>query len=226
MTYREKFTTMFSIIQDVPNIEILQIRNTSKEILQPIVQKKFDRLQKKFNVDYYPSMSAFYELLGRINIAWHYKREDDIVVPGEINLVNFTNIFFRQVILYDPTAPEEEIAHIKELKPFDDHPFLGDGVLSAFKIVPSKPEPEIWLFDGSIGGQIFKMDITLEEYFKALLDMRGAIPWQYLFCDIDFSKSPFVIKKQHLQEILETLPMLFPDTDYSPYQERFNQLTN
>ncbi|MBS9462699.1 hypothetical protein KIM67_09770 [Flagellimonas sp. 389] len=221
MSYKLKFIEILESIANNSKFKVAKLKNKVKDIEEYIIKRKIKYLKSELGVDYYSVIGPFYQFLGRVALAWDYPISENKIISGEFRFVNFSGIFFKQFKLYHDEMPDEEIALLKSLKVFDDHPVCGDGRLTTFRIPPSSTEPEIWYYDN---GKAYKMQISVEEYFKYTLETRGMLNWQYLFCEIDFSHYEHNFIRNNLQENLTMLPTMFPDTNFERYQQQFDKL--
>ncbi|MFG2290018.1 hypothetical protein ACGFOU_28580 [Streptomyces sp. NPDC048595] len=108
-----------------------------------------------------------------------------------------------------------------ELRIFDDTPRSGTGRMATLRATPGTTNPEIWFFDMRAGAM--EMDLDYRTYLDTLLITKGAIGWQYLFCDEGYGHPGFTPLADGLKEMLDTFPRLFPDYDYSELQARLRE---
>ncbi|MCD9194182.1 hypothetical protein [Streptomyces albireticuli] len=113
----------------------------------------------------------------------------------------------------------------RELEPrlrvLDDTRFAGAGKLTALRIEPDTPDPELWFFDVSRG--FFKLDIDYCGYLEALPLTKGVHGWQYLFTDVRLADEAFRGVLADMRNMLDVLPGLFPDHDYTALTDRLAQ---
>ncbi len=205
-------------------VEILREMNHLVYTEPTIAKEEFVFLEEQNGIDYYPAFSKYFDLLGNFGLAWIYPNSADPGLSGEFHLNNVIDIFFLEHMLSNDSMPGNLKELIQALKPFDEHPQFGDGILSAFRIMENHQEPEIWLYDGSRGGECFKMEIDIHDYFLTLLDFRGAIPWQYLYCKINLNDIEFKLQREYLSQLLDMVPKIFPETDFQKYISRYQSM--
>jgi hypothetical protein len=105
----------------------------------------------------------------------------------------------------------------------------GNGHLTHLRLPPDKDPVEIWLDDQLVDvdpqirehpSTFVKLDLTYGEYMDALLATKGARGWELLFANIDLTHSSLQTEVANLRNMLDVFPDLFPDHDYTPFQER------
>lgn len=91
---------------------------------------------------------------------------------------------------------------------FDDHPNAGDGVLSLIRA--QEGQWELGVFEH---GSVTKLDLDVPGYMQALLDLRGAFGWQWLYADAAAAR------KKKLSVLLDQVELYFA-TDITAYRAR------
>lgn len=208
-------------LEDHPDILILGKKEKIKQIPIDIIEPKFLDLEESLGVNLYSFLGRYYEILGRFSIAWNYTIDNAENPGGEIRLINFSTIFFSKFKLYYNEMPDEKIALLKSLLPFDDHPTIGDGTLSAFRINPLSQIPEIWYYDN---GDAFKINLSIDAYIEHSLRTRGFLGWQFLFCSLNWNDELNDFRLERIGKLVKDLPQLFPGEDFSSYEELYHDI--
>ena len=122
---------------------------------------------------------------------------------------------------------EEELEFLKKLNWFEKQAWAGgDGKFGCFLREPGDFPPKIYFYDS---GAYFPMNISLEEYFDAMIASCAVRGWQYFYIDFPdkFPELREVNREKVLTELARTvtvLPRLFPDRDFSYHQERYREI--
>ena len=122
---------------------------------------------------------------------------------------------------------EEELEFLKKLNWFEKQAWAGgDGKFGCFLREPGDFPPKIYFYDS---GAYFPMNISLEEYFDAMIASCAVRGWQYFYIDFPdkFPELREVNREKVLTELARTvtvLPRLFPDKDFSYHLERFYEI--
>ncbi|MFC5187071.1 hypothetical protein [Actinomadura harenae] len=108
-----------------------------------------------------------------------------------------------------------------ELRIIDEHPVTGTGGFAGIRPAPGRGEPELWW--STIQYADWRLDIGYREYMDALMLTRGAFHWQFLFTAAPLASEEFDRVRAHLERMLDALPALFPEDDFGPLRQRFEE---
>jgi hypothetical protein len=114
-----------------------------------------------------------------------------------------------------------ELFRSSQLRIIDQHPFTGTGHYAALRLLPGGGEPEIWWVAEPRYGA-WKMDVGYREYLDILQLTKGAFSWQFLFTRAPLDDDEFKRVRARIENMLEALPVLFPEHDYEPLKEHFS----
>ncbi|MEV0146829.1 MULTISPECIES: hypothetical protein [unclassified Nonomuraea] len=115
----------------------------------------------------------------------------------------------------------KELFPPSQLRIIDEHPITGTGHYAALRLLPGGNEPEIWWVAEPRYGA-WKMDVGYAEYLDMLQLTKGAFEWQFLFTRAPLDSEEFEGVRARIENMLDTLPILFPEHDYEPLIERFS----
>ncbi|QPP08315.1 hypothetical protein G4Z16_20095 [Streptomyces bathyalis] len=140
-------------------------------------------------------------------------------VTGEFYLTPLTDVVWRDPpdftsLFY--TEREERVG--KDLRVIDACPFTGAGSFSAIRLRSSGGNPELWFSDHRRG--LWRMELDYTTYMDLLRLTKGVFGWQHLFTRAPLGHDEFQTTVKWITRMLDALPRLFPDYDYSPLQER------
>jgi hypothetical protein len=216
---------MRSIIEGIkraPNIKVLKLDADTEEIDQATMEMVFSKIEERAGIKLDVSFNDYLFMADELSLCWDYELDDDEDNGGEFRLINLLNVFaLKPQMLWTEDMAEKEQQLLRKHYPFDDHPVTGDGAMGTFKIEPGANDPEVWFF--KMPDERYRMDLTYREYLDCLLETRGYFEWQYLFCDVDIKRHPTDLAGR-LEKMLQDLPKLYPETDFTKYDERFKAL--
>jgi hypothetical protein len=215
----QKMETMFAQAKAAPNIKILRIKNEFPEVDKDSAQFEIDETERLSGIKLADYFKEYWFPASEITLCWDYQLDGKEENGGEFRLINlFKALAVNKPKLWNDDMAEEEKELLRKFRPFDDHPYTGDGMLGVFKIEPGVNDPEVWYY--KVTGQGYKMDLSYRGYVECVMETRGYFDWQYFFCDIEINRN----LSNRLTAMLDILPRLFPDTDYTKYFERFERL--
>ncbi|GGZ61607.1 hypothetical protein [Streptomyces bluensis] len=110
----------------------------------------------------------------------------------------------------------------EQLRIIDEHPFTGSGFFVALRLQPGIEDPEVWLSDNT---GLWKMGLDYRQYLEALRLTKGAFGWQHLFTEAPVGSEQFETIANQLHSMLDVLPELFPDHDYTDLKTRLRERT-
>jgi hypothetical protein len=91
---------------------------------------------------------------------------------------------------------------------FDDHPMAGDGIVTVVRPIGGR-----WQLGVLEHGVVTPLVLEVPAYMQALLDLRGAFGWQWLFAEDTHAR------RNNLSLLLNRVEAYFA-TDTSPYRAR------
>ncbi len=156
--------------------------------------------------------------------CWIYTNKENQFIYGGFLLYGCTDaLCFESDFwkIYNPIdgqkLDDNELEFFKKLNWFDKQSWGDDGKYSCFLREPGEFPPKLYFYDC---GAYFPMTITFDEYFDAMIASCGVRGWQYFYIDIpddfpDFREVNKTVVLKDLEFILEMLPKLFPDKDFS-----------
>ncbi|MEV0644840.1 hypothetical protein AB0I28_06215 [Phytomonospora sp. NPDC050363] len=124
---------------------------------------------------------------------------------------------FTSMLDSDDEAEEEERV-AADLRVIDSAPFTGSGSYTAIRLQPGVTDPEVWFDDHTLG--LWRMDLDFPAYAEFLLLTKGAFGWQHLFTRAPLGEWEFQSAARRIANMLDALPRLFPDHDYTPLLAR------
>ncbi|MFE4537261.1 hypothetical protein ACFRKB_19610 [Streptomyces scopuliridis] len=140
-------------------------------------------------------------------------------VSGEFFLTPLSQAVHTDPPNFNPSLYSEKEQRIgRELRIIDDSPFTGAGVFVAIRLQSNVHSPEMWISDHTQG--LWKMDLDYSAYVKFLRLTKGAFGWQHLFTQAPLDDYEFQRTADRIARMLNTLPQVFPDYDYTTLLER------
>jgi hypothetical protein len=168
-----------------------------------------------------PRLKTCFLRFGRFAARWILEGSPN-GLSGEFDVMHLSDVASTEAPPTDLESlmPAEQDLY-REFRVFDDQPESGTGAFAALRLRSDTPNPEIWYHDFQVGG--FKLDIDYSQYLQALAITKGAIGWQYLFCDVSFEDDDFLEAGDGMTEMLKVFPQLFPDHDYTDLRARLEE---
>ncbi|MBP8539428.1 hypothetical protein [Streptomyces sp. MK37H] len=114
---------------------------------------------------------------------------------------------------------DEEQRIGQELRVIDDTPFTGAGSFTAIRLDPESTGSEVWFSDHLRG--LWRMDLDYSTYVDLLRLTKGAFGWQHLFTQAPLEDEEFQRTADRIVNMLDALPQIFPDRDYTPLRKRW-----
>ncbi|WP_413114699.1 hypothetical protein ACK1X7_05250 [Streptomyces sp. CY1] len=105
------------------------------------------------------------------------------------------------------------------LRVIDDTPFTGAGSFTAIRLHPESTGSEMWFSDHLRG--LWRMELDYSTYVELLRLTKGAFGWQHLFTQAPLEEEEFQRTADRIVNMLDALPQIFPDRDYTPLRERW-----
>lgn len=106
----------------------------------------------------------------------------------------------------------------------DASPFTGTGSFVALRLQPGVENPEVWFSDHRTN-TLWPLDLDYRAYLDALRLTKGVFDWQHLFTAAPLDQEEFAGTRENLQVMLDVLPELFPDHDYTDLRARLRERT-
>ncbi len=209
-------TTKVELAEKNINMELLTLSDR-------LLKMQTRDLVDKWNITFNDEELDVFKLSG-VSICWVYTNKENQFIYGGYLLNGFTDaLIFDSDFwkIYNPIdgqkLDDNELEFFKKLNWFDKQSWGDDGKYSCFLREPGEFPPKLYFYDS---GAYFPMTITFDEYFDAMIESCGVRGWQYFYIDIpdDFPNFREVNKNAVLKDlefILEMLPKLFPDKDFS-----------
>lgn len=118
---------------------------------------------------------------------------------------------------------------VRQLRYIDSSYRSGVGSMTYLRMAPGTSPLEVWHFDlARIGGDPYpngyvRLDLTFQQYMEALLITKGTRGWQYLFADVSFRDRALGNIGDSVRNMLEVFPGLFPEHEYTPLRQRWEE---
>ena len=147
--------------------------------------------------------------------SWHKKLDKEYKISGcsSIERIDATfNSSRNKFIQYNMDVPVEMIQAAQNAHYFDYNMQLDGSAAGLLVYSKDMSFPEVWFNDRH---ELFKMNLTLKEYFDALQLLKGACYWQYLYTDINVREKADSYKIDYIRRTLPFLQEHFPNHDYT-----------
>ncbi|MCC6412883.1 MAG: hypothetical protein IT270_14560 [Saprospiraceae bacterium] len=198
-------------------------------------------LQRLGNLVFIPDIISIYELVNGFRASWNYKGR----IGGEINMLDIASVglgyddeFWKKDWKKYKTKDDKVFRQFWEkLSSLDIFENSSDSVIRVVAELESKhPEPQsppLWLWH--LAGEKYPLTLDIPQYWQMLGKTRGFIGWPYFFIDLEkcrfddpffkkyFSSSVFEAIP-YMEDFLKTMPILFPDDDFSEFEVLFRKL--
>jgi len=148
------------------------------------------------------------------------------VFNGITDSLLFPSDFWKGGISLAPdTIVPDNLKHYEKLNWFEHLPVgIGDSKRGCFIREEGNFPPPIAFYNG--GGWYTKLDFDYYKYLELLFQNYGFKGWQFFYIDItaDMPKLDEVI--EDMRVAIKTLPLLFPDKDWSYHKKRYEDILN
>lgn len=188
--------------------------------LLDVAEHVFEDLAEDDGLPFSPRVRECFFRYGAIEAAWRSRRPDTALV-GEFKLHHITSALSNRMDKIWKGEDDSERALYSELRIFDDTPQTGSGRMALLRATPGTTDPEVWFFDMRQGAM--PMELDYPAYLETLLVTKGVIGWQYLYCEPELCGEGFFPCVDALTEMLDVLPRLFPDHDYTDLRARLEE---
>ncbi|MFC4016223.1 hypothetical protein ACFOY2_54075 [Nonomuraea purpurea] len=217
-TYEARWRAVCDGLDRHPGVEISYTLDKELDLGFADAAASWQALVAPLDVDAPAGLEQCHLRFGELGRQWG-TREPHRDLNGEF--------YLHHIALADAPAYEDWITGkgeagfpTSQLRIIDQHPVTGTGRYAALRLLPGGGEPELWWVAGPHYGE-WKMDIGYREYLEALQLTKGAFDWQFLFTRAPLGEEWLEPVRRRVENMLETLPTLFPEHDYTPFMERF-----
>ncbi|MDG9706942.1 hypothetical protein [Streptomyces sp. DH10] len=144
------------------------------------------------------------------------------VVTGEFFLTPLAKALREDPPSFDASLYSDEEQRVgAELHVIDDAPFTGAGSFTAIRMkTGTTATPEMWFSDHVRG--LWQMDLDYTTYVELLRLTKGAFGWQHLYTEAPLDDWEFERTAERVARMLDVLPQVFPDYDYTPLRQRWD----
>ncbi|WP_329342267.1 hypothetical protein OG252_39710 [Streptomyces sp. NBC_01352] len=216
--YERRYLSMLDELQHTPAVEVLYEERGPVEEEIGDAAEAFTLIAEEEGVVLNTSLHRSFLRFEGLSSHWGVERAG-VYLTGEFSVRHLAAAMLSPGV--EPATDEpsdQELALYAELRPFDEQPRGGGGMLSALRIDPGMSMPEVWYYHATRG--VFQMDLEYPEYLDALLVTKGVYGWQYLYTDVSMREIDFQGAAESIQNMLRIFPDIFPDHDYAPFAER------
>jgi len=203
MSYQQLYEEFIASLKSSADIKIVKNDFYSKDELLP---KLFES---------HPFLNKIEDEVMALNdnhVYWEFKDQSSFQPGGEFHLMEIGQIISSQIPSIKSSSSDERRL-LLELKPFDDHPQSGDGVMGCISF--AKTDHEIWLQDGN--REFTRMNLDLSGYLQEMFRLKAIYGWQHLFTDALNGKPKSSVIKKSLSSSLRKLASLFPASDFQSF---------
>jgi hypothetical protein len=222
----QKFSKLFDEVEKNDRVEIVSSQTnfpTPSESLRNDINQLFT---ERYGYRIPDSLIELVSFPAKLCLDWRVKGSQDPELFGEFcleNIINAITLDKNQVKVTDEDIDEGTKILMRKARYFDTQPQKGWDTATVLILEEGRTFPDLWLLDDL---QLFKMRMSMEEYFDALFLTKGMYYWQYLFCDESVYRDTSLYKKEYIMKMLEILPVIFPERDYSALTDHFNNLNS
>ena len=214
------------------NVEKHLTNTNFLSLSERLLKRKAPLLSEKWNISIKDQDLIIFNL-SSISICWSYTNKENQFIYGGFHFNGFSEALIQDSDFWDLSnsineyqPDEKEVDFLKKLNWFEKQSWGDDGRYSCFLREAGNFPLKIYFYDNSA---YFPMNLTLEEYFEAMIASCAVRGWQYFYIDIPenfpnlvrINKS-IVLKDAELA--VELLPKLFPDKDFSYHIGRMDYI--
>lgn len=188
-----------------------------------LLKRNIPLLYDKWKINMKEVELKYFNISG-ISTCWSYTNEENQFIYGGFHFNGFGEALIQDSDFWDLSnsineyqPDNKELEFLKKLNWFEKQSWGDDGRYGCFLRVAGDFPPQIYFYDNSI---YYPINLSLEEYFKAMIASCAIRGWQYFYIDIpDHFPSLIRVNKEivlkDVELAVELLPKLFPDKDFS-----------
>ncbi len=189
-------------------------------------------IEESNNIVIEPKYMDYLKIAG-CSSCWNYTNADNQFIYGGFSFHGCIEALMQESRfwkIYNPIngqkLDDKELKFLEKLNWFEKQAWGDDGKYSCFLREKEEFPPKLYFYDS---GAYFPMTISFEEYFDAMKASCAVRGWQYFYIDIpetfpDFEEVNKNVVLADLEFILEMLPKLFPDKDFSYHTGRMDYI--
>lgn len=222
----QKFSDLFDELNQNNRVEIISSKTKFPNHTELVRNRIFESFNQEYAYKIPDNLKELVSFPVKLYVDWKVKDSQDPELFGEFcleNIINSLTLNKNQVKVMNEDIDEKTKALMGKAHYFDNQPEKNWTTSTVLILEEGREFPELWLLDDL---QLFKMNLSIEQYFEALFLTKGMYYWQYLFCDQETYIHTSYYKKKYIMEMLNVLPEIFPTRDYSRLIERFHYLSN
>ncbi len=174
----EIFLALEQTIQELEQKQILTCSNYHgfERALLSKKEEIIDNFQLLFQYECPASFRVGLFFPDTISVSW--KSENNDKISGEFSL---NNIFLAVDKTLDESLHEWQFKEIKlaDMRIMDSVIFNGEPIYTLIHLGSSGIAENLYTFNTR---ELFLMELNYEEYLKKMIQTKGIIYWQYLFC--------------------------------------------
>ncbi len=190
---------------------------------QRLLRRNIPLLYDNWNITIKEEDLDYFNLSG-VSICWSNTLGEDEFICGGFQFNGFSEALIQDSDFWDTfnsinkhQPDEKELGFLKKLNWFEKQSWGDDGRYGCFLREAGDFPPQIYFYDNSA---YFQINLTLDEYFEAMIASCAVRGWQYFYIDIPdrFPDLVGINKDIILKDVelaVELLPKLFPDKDFS-----------
>lgn len=204
-------------LRDSPNVEVLfgKSRLSEKqtvEILRP-------SLERAVKVKVSSAVAESLWIDDDLHVYWKSRnhRVDEQV---------FGEFFLRSALLFAKRSGLSEVflarkydgIDLGEMRLFDQYAYNGGPIHALLRVNQGRLEDQVYIFDER---DVFRTDLTYEQYLQVLRVTRGFLFWQYLYCQNAKIASYNI---SNIEQGLNFIEREFPGDDYTDLRRRLSAI--
>ncbi|MEQ8540643.1 MAG: hypothetical protein RIB93_24700 [Coleofasciculus sp. D1-CHI-01] len=206
-------------------VEIIHRETNFPNHSESVRTRTFELFNKRYEYKIPENMKELVSFPAKLYLYWKVRDSEDPELIGEFCLQNIINVLTLndRVDVTNEDIDEDTKALMRKAHYFDTQPEKSWTTSTVLIPEESKNFPDLWLLDDL---RLFRMNLSIEQYFDVLFLTKGMYYWQYLFCDKAAYIDTSFYKKRYIMEMLKILPEIFPRRDYSLLIERFHEISD
>ncbi|WP_159054608.1 hypothetical protein [Streptomyces dysideae] len=219
--FEERCARVLQEIRETAEFDVHRAQLDEIVYLFDVRETVFEELAEEDGLPLSRRVQEYFFRYGAVEAAWRSRRPDTALV-GEFKLHHIMSaVANKRMTKFWKGENEAERALYNDLRIIDDTPQTGSGRMALLRAAPGVTDPEVWFFDMRQGAM--RMELDYPGYLEALLVTKGVIGWQYLYCEPELCGEGFIPLEDGLSEMLDVLPRLFPDHDYTDLRVRLEE---
>jgi hypothetical protein len=220
--YEQGWLKILDELQDSPAVDVMH--EAREDIDLTAEDTAFDELAEWEGVEIGAELRSAYIRFSQLGSQWRTV-DPCPYLAGEFRLTPLPLAVHEDPPEFTSSLYSDEQRELATgFRVIDAGPFTGTGSFVALRLQSGVENPEVWFSDHRTN-TLWRLDLDYRAYMDALRLTKGVFDWQHLFTEAPLSDEEFAGTAADLRVMLDVLPEIFPDHDYTDLRARLRERT-